>query len=90
MSSIGHSFEAMYGRKAILPADMEHYGVPKVTDDHHLQLKEYQEKIKIMQARACDAYKNTQGKTKERFDKSAKEKTFHTGDKVLLKIFEAK
>ena len=83
-------FEALFGRTALLPLDLEHYTMPRLPEEQLGRLNEYREKIGLMQDKAKTTYRDTQEKVKVRYDKNAKVKSFQPGDVVLLRIMKQK
>ena len=78
-------FEAVYGRKAILPFHLQHYKTPKINAKTAEKRDVYKCKIGIMQKKACETNRKTQNETKKRYDKNTKEKSFQPGDVIALR-----
>ena len=84
-------FEAMYGRKALLPLDLEHYTTPEARNsDVKQQLDGYQQKIKWIQEQVATSNKKAQETSKERYDRRTITKIFQPDDTVLLRIMKHK
>ena len=93
--SIGMTpYEAMFGRNAITPRDLEHYKTPKPSSTRNNnaieQIQKYRELLEKMQQRAKDMNLKAQEDRKERHDAKATNKRFRPDDEVLLKVFQYK
>ena len=78
-------FEALYGRSAVLPLEIENYVKPKLKQDVDVSVQDFIEKIHLIQERARLNNQRAQSKSKICYDKKAKEIIFRPGDMVVLK-----
>ena len=84
-------FEAMFGRRALMPLDIEHYTTPEIRNpDVMEQLSRYRQKIEWVQDHVAESNRKAQRRSKERYDRRATNKTFQPDDEVLLKIMKHK
>ena len=79
-------FEAIYGRRVIMPQEVEQYVMPKLKPEAEVQVKDYIERIKLIQEKARENNQKAQEKSKKIFDKTAQETNFRPEDLVLLKV----
>ena len=69
-----------------MPQEVEQYVMPKLKPEAEVQVKDYIERIKLIQEKARENNQKAQEKSKKSFDKTAQETNFRPGDLVLLKV----
>ena len=79
-------FEAIYGRRVLMPQKIEQYAMPKLKQEAEEQVKHYIGKIKLVQEKARENNQKAQERSKKHFDKTAEVTNFRPGDLVLLKV----
>ena len=74
-------FEAMFGRRALMPLDLEHYTTPNSRNLEALtQVEVYMQKFETMQERTWTNNRKSQAKSKERCDERRTDKSFQPAD----------